>query len=125
MRSRPTGWLAATLALLAGLSLSVPAHPADDKDGDWVNLFNRPDLDGWVPRGGKAKYRAEDKQIIGTTVPNTPNSFLCTKKDYADFILELEFKVHPKLNSGVQIRSHCFDEDRTVELNGKTIKIPA
>ncbi len=126
MRSRPTGLLAAMMALLAGLSLSaVPAHPADDKDGGWVNLFNGRDLDGWVVRGGKAKYRAEDNQIIGTTVPNEPNSFLCTKKDYANFILDLEFKVHTKLNSGVQIRSHCFDEDRTVELNNKTIKIPA
>src|SRR5262249_24580528 len=88
-------------------------------DGGWVNLFNGKDLDGWVPRGGKAKYRVEDGQIVGTSVPNTTNSFLCTKKDYANFILELEFKVHPDLNSGVQIRSQCFDEPKTVELNVK------
>jgi len=116
------------VAVTAGALLCLTAAPgwsAADKDEGWVSLFNGTNLDGWVQRGGKAKYRVEDKQIIGTTVPNTPNSFLCTKKDYADFILELEFKVHPKLNSGVQIRSQCFDEDRTVELNGKTIKIPA
>ena len=35
----------------------------------------------------------------------------------------MEFKVQSPLNSGVQIRSHCFDEDKTVELNGKKIKI--
>jgi hypothetical protein len=29
------------------------------------------------------------------------------------------------LNSGVQIRSQCFDEDKTVEVNGKKMKIPA
>ena len=59
-------------------------------------------------------------------MPNTEDSFLCTKKeDYANFLLELEFKVDPNLNSGVQVRSHCFDEDKSVELNGKTIKIPA
>jgi hypothetical protein len=78
-----------------------------------------------VQRGGKAKYRVEDGQIVGASVPNTTNSFLCTKKDYADFILELEFKVDYPLNSGVQIRSQCFDKSKTVQLNGKTIKIAA
>jgi hypothetical protein len=109
------------------LALYVPfgsISAADDSDG-WVSLFNGKDLDGWIPRGGQAKYRAEGNEIIGSTVPNTTNSFLCTKKDYADFILELEFKVHPDLNSGVQIRSQCFDEPKTVTLNGKEIKIPA
>jgi hypothetical protein len=98
---------------------------ADEPEGPWVNLFNGKNLKGWIQRGGKAKYRAEDNQIIGSSVPNTSNSFLCTKKNYADFILELEFKVHPELNSGVQIRSHCFEEDKTIEVNGKKIKIKA
>src|SRR5690242_9675672 len=46
---------------------------------------------------------------------------MCTTKDYGDFILELDFKVDPKLNSGVQIRSQVFDEPQLVV--GK--KIPA
>lgn len=104
----------------------VPNLSADDPDASgWKPLFNGKDLDGWVQRGGKAMYRVEDKQIVGSSVPNTSNSFLCTKRDYADFILELEFKVDPKLNSGVQIRSHCFDEKKTVDANGKKINIPA
>jgi hypothetical protein len=120
-----TRFLAASLAGLVGVFLlAAPGLSADSKEG-WVALFNGKNLDGWVQRGGKAKYRAEDNQIIGTTVPNEPNAFLCTKKDYADFILELEFKVDAKLNSGVQIRSQCFDDDRTVTLDSKTIKIPA
>ncbi len=92
---------------------------------DWKPLVEGNSLAGWKQRGGVAKYRAENGAIIGTSVPNTGNSFLCTEKDYADFILELEFKVHPKLNSGVQIRSHCFDEPKEIEHNGKTIKTPA
>jgi hypothetical protein len=48
--------------------------------------------------------------VVGTSVTNTGNSFLCTARDYGDFVLELEFKVDPKLNSGVQIRSQCFDQ---------------
>jgi hypothetical protein len=97
---------------------------AADDDG-WKLLFNGKDLDGWIQRGGRAKYRVEDGQIVGSSVPNTQNSFLCTQRDYADFILELEFKVDPRLNSGVQIRSHCFDKNTTFEKNGKKTTIKA
>ena len=76
--------------------------PATDQ---WTSLFNGSSLDGWIQRGGKANYSVEDGCIVGTTVPKTPNSFLCTEKDYGDFILEYEFKIDPRLNSGVQIRS--------------------
>jgi hypothetical protein len=92
---------------------------------DWRPLFDGTSLDGWTQKGGDARYRAEDGQIVGTSVPNTSNSFLCTTEDFGDFILELEFKVHPKLNSGVQIRSQCFDEPKVAERNGKKHNIPA
>ena len=68
---------------------------------------------------------AENGEVVGTSVPNTPNSFLCTSKEYRDFILEFEFKVDPKLNSGVQIRSHCFDEPKVFTQDGKSREIPA
>jgi len=103
-------------------ALMATAQSADD---GWTPLFNGKDLDGWVQRGGQAAYRVEDGQIVGTSVPNTPNSFLCTAKEYGDFLLELEFKVDPALNSGVQIRSQCFDEARTVTVAGKDVSIAA
>src|SRR5262249_10909015 len=106
--------LIATAALFLFLS-PAPGLSADERG--WVNLFNGKDLDGWVQHGGKAKYRVEDGQIVGSSVPGTANSFLCTKLNYSDFVLELEFKVDPSLNSGVQIRSECFEEPKTVELN--------
>jgi len=90
-----------------------------------VNLFNGKDLSGWVQRGGKATYAIDGNEIVGTSVLDTPNTFLCTEKTFGDFILEYDFKVDPKLNSGVQIRSECFDKPTQVEWNGKTINIPA
>jgi hypothetical protein len=90
-----------------------------------VNLFNGKDLSGWVQRGGKAKYTVEGDTIVGTSLTNTENSFLCTPKNYGDFILEYDFKVDPRLNSGVQIRSECFDQRTQFEWQGKTINIPA
>ena len=88
-------------------------------------LFNGTDLTGWVQRGGNATYTVEGNEIVGTTVMDTPNSFLCTEKAYGDFILEYEFKVDPRLNSGVQIRSQSFDTPREIQWQGKTINISA
>ena len=48
----------------------------------WTSLFNGESLDGWIQRGGKAKYTVEDGCIVGRTIPKTPNSFLCTEKHY-------------------------------------------
>ena len=73
---------------------------------EWKNLFNGSDLDGWKQLGGDAKYKVEGDEIVGYTVPKSPNSFLTTKKEYSNFILEYETLVDPGMNSGVQIRSH-------------------
>ncbi len=78
---------------------------AKDKD-DWKDLFNGQDLRGWVQLNGKADYRVKDGSIVGISKFNTPNSFLCTDRLYDDFILELEVKVDPDLNSGIQFRSN-------------------
>jgi hypothetical protein len=42
---------------------------------------------------------------VGTTVANTPNSFLTTAQDYGDFIFEVDLKVDNVMNSGIQFRS--------------------
>lgn len=92
---------------------------------EWTPLFDGKSLDGWVQHGGKAQYRVEDGCIVGKSVANTTNSFLCTRKDYGDFVLEFEFKVAPTLNSGVQFRSQVFDRETELIVAGKPKKIPA
>lgn len=89
----------------------------------WQDLFDGKTLDGWTQRGGKALYHAEDGIIVGTTVKGTPNSFLCTDVLYGDFILELEFKVDPALNSGIQIRSNSYPEYMNGRVHGYQIEI--
>lgn len=112
-----------TKALLS-LSLAWLALPAPAAEV-WQDLFNGKDLTGWVQRGGKARYQVDGADIVGSSTMETPNSFLCTAKTYGDFILEYDFKVDEKLNSGVQIRSECFDAPTEFVWEGKTIKIPA
>jgi len=107
--------LAAAAALFASLSAAAYCHGQAQSD-NWVALFNGKNLDGWVVRSGFAKYRVEDGCIVGTTVKGSPNTFLCTEKEYGDFILEFEVKVDPALNSGVQIRSHVYESETVAEI---------
>ena len=110
-----------TLALAGVLSLAGATRGADN----WIALFNGKNLDGWEQHSGTAKYRVEDGCIVGTTVANTGNSFLCTKKTYGDFILEFEFLVAREMNSGVQFRSEVYAQETEKEIKGKKKKFPA
>jgi type 1 glutamine amidotransferase len=78
--------------------------------GEWKDVFDGKTLEGWSIHSGYAKYRVEDGAIVGTAAEGSPNTFLCTNKEYGDFILEFDVKCDPRLNSGVQIRSHVADE---------------
>jgi HEAT repeat protein/type 1 glutamine amidotransferase len=89
----------------------------------WESLFDGKTLNGWIQRNGKAKYTVEDGMIVGTTVLNSPNSFLCTEKNYTDFILEVDFLVEPGMNSGIQIRSHSFKNYRNYRVHGYQVEI--
>jgi len=88
--------------------LAVSSAGADD---GWITLFNGENLNNWVQQGGKAEYTIEEGTIVGTAVPNTANSFLCTKRHYRDFGLEVDFLVNPAMNSGIQIRSNAYSAD--------------
>ena len=106
---------AAVAALIASLSAAGYCH-AQGQSADWVPLFNGKNLDGWVVRSGFAEYHVEDGCIVGTTAKGSPNTFLCTEKEYGDFILEFEVKDDPALNSGVQIRSHAHESETVTEI---------
>lgn len=103
-------------------SQTVNAQPGWPQ-GDWQPLFNGKDLTGWAIKGGKATYRVQNGEIIGTTVANTPNTFLCTDKNYGNFILELEVKVDPTMNSGIQFRSNSLPSYQNGRVHGYQAEI--
>lgn len=106
---------AALLFSLAGCAPSGPKPP----DG-FVALFNGKDLNNFDVRNGTATYRVENGEIVGTTKQGSPNTFLTPKQEYGDFVLEFEVKTDPRLNSGVQIRSHEYEADVKARIwNGK------
>ena len=85
------------------LALLLCCLGAIAKDG-FQPLFNGKNLDGWD--GDPRLWKAQDGMIVGSTegAPLEYNSFLMTKKSYANFILKAQAKLRNH-NSGIQFRS--------------------
>ena len=106
---------------VAGRDEATPEPPKHNTAPEgWVALFDGKTLDGWKAMSGKALYPVEDGTILGTTVKDTPNSFLCTEKSYKDFELTFELFLHDRqLNSGCQVRSQVIDDNTVKYLHGR------
>ncbi|MCH8822733.1 MAG: DUF1080 domain-containing protein [Planctomycetes bacterium] len=102
----------------------LPHNSWEGKDAQGFKpLFDGETLDGWRRIGGKAEYFVQDNMIVGETRPNQPNTFLCTKQQYSDYILELEYKVDRELNSGIQIRSWSDSNEDDSRVRGYQVEI--
>ena len=73
----------------------------------FVPLFNGKNLDGWD--GDPRLWKVRDSTIVGSTegVTLDANSFLISKKSFADFILRADMKLRNH-NSGIQFRSEAL-----------------
>ncbi len=100
------------------LAILVLSGCSSAQDDGWTRLFNGKDLTGWEQKNGEAKFEVKDGMIVGTTVLNTPNSFLCTEKVYGDFIFEVELLVEENMNSGIQFRSESKPDYRDGRVHG-------
>ena len=97
--------LISLITIILYTSSCTQSSEATESDEGWTELFNGDDLTGWKQVNGTAEYKVVDGAIVGTTVPDSPNSFLATENEYGDFILEFEFMLNNDINSGVQFRS--------------------
>ncbi|MGK0187933.1 MAG: phosphodiesterase/alkaline phosphatase D-like protein [Verrucomicrobiales bacterium] len=97
----------------------------DETPSTWTSIFNGENLDGWEQKNGTATYRVNTATVIGKTAEDSPNSFLCTTKEYADFELMFDVNVDRELNSGVQIRSESFSDYKNGRVHGPQVEIEA
>ena len=73
-------------------------------------LYNRLDLAGWVVMHG-GEWSVENGMLVGrngrdwSTNPEKSGSWLRTKKQYRNFVLELDYSINEGGNSGIFIRS--------------------
>lgn len=105
MRSTTCALAAISMSLVA-LSNARAADAVTEPPKDFVALFDGQTLTGWKRLGGAADYKVVDGAIVGTSRPDTPNSFLVTEQNYSDFVLEFEVRQDGgPTNSGVQFRS--------------------
>ncbi|HEV3447384.1 MAG TPA: DUF1080 domain-containing protein [Gemmataceae bacterium] len=91
--------------LVASLCI-LPAALADDTQipEGFQSLFNGKDLTGWqVNDKGDMKVWGAESGIL--YVNGSGGGWLMTDKEFGDFELRLEFKIPPKGNSGVALRS--------------------
>jgi len=94
--------LALTFAFALGLAAQVAAADKPAK-----SLFDGKTFNGWEGDTNKT-FRIVDGAIVGGTLkePIPRNEFLCTTRNYTNFILTLKFKLLGKgANAGVQIRT--------------------
>ncbi len=103
------GFLLSALTLTACSSMecrdsdcSSQACCSDSVHGEWVNLFNGKNLDGWACEGDINAWGVEDGELV--TVKPGQGWWLRTDKMYRDFELKLDFWMPQGGNSGVGIR---------------------
>lgn len=95
---------------LAGIQYALGDLPADAAprsrttttapagETGWIELFNGRDLTGWTCKPGS--WAVED----GTLVCRG-GGYIWTEQTFGDFVLELDFKIGPKGNSGIFFRT--------------------
>jgi hypothetical protein len=108
------------VVLVLSMSFLLPSF---GQEANWQYLFNGKNLNGWVKLNGSAEYKIQGNTIVGISKTNTPNTFLATKNNYGDFILEFDFKVDDGLNSGVQFRSESLKEYNNGRVHGYQFEI--
>ena len=114
--------------IVVSLFLYAQSSYAQKENTPWKTLFNGKNLNGWKMVGDRGVACVKDGEIIIHRIANTKeHTFLTTKREYSDFILEIDFKMDsPGFSTGVLIR--CVDAETTpdtskVRLYGYQIKI--
>lgn len=98
-----------TQLLLAGIAVLLVgcSSPPRDTKGKVVSIFDGKTFKGWEGDTNKT-FRIVDGAIVGGTLkqPIARNEFLCTTRNYTNFILTLKFKlIGEGSNAGIQFRT--------------------
>lgn len=116
-------WLP-SLMMAVMTAMGAASLSAQEAEEGYESLFNGKDLTGWVRNGGTANYSVEDGAIVGVCDPKSgSNTFLCTEKEFGNFIFKCDFKVEVPGNSGIQFRSHTRPEGNETRVFGYQCEI--
>lgn len=89
---------------LAGIQYALGDLPADAtpsaqlRPDGWADLFNGKDLTGWIAKPGSWT-------VEGGVLTRQGGGDIWTEQTFGDFVLDLEFKIAEKSNSGIFLRT--------------------
>ena len=89
------------LTLLSIVSYGQTTANSKENQGGWVTLFDGHSLSGWTPEQG-AKWRVSAGILIGDA---GEDGWLCSDRQFTNFLLHIEYRDSPKGNSGVFLRA--------------------
>lgn len=96
---------------------------AEEKRDGWMLLFDGSTFDGWMTSSGKpSKTPVEDHAIN----PHGSGGYMMIHQEpWSDFVLSLDFKISPKCNSGVFVRTWPLEPrpGKDVGFNGIEVAI--
>src|SRR4051812_17390803 len=95
----------AALAVWAALQgpPAAEAQNGDKKDGEWVQLFNGKNLDGWKSHPkSPGTWEVKDGAIVGSG--KQASHLFSDRGDYENFHFRVEAKISDKGNSGQYFR---------------------
>lgn len=97
----------AALALGVTVAMGFGASKALPSENGWIVLFDGKDLSAWSQ--GPDKSWVVEEGVIALKRPFDGKEhnldYLWTRQQYGDFILELEFKIPERANSGIFLRT--------------------
>ena len=110
------------------LLMYLVIHPTFAQNMDtppWDTIFNGVNFDGWKIIGSNGKAWVEDGAFVAHQVSNTPiHTFICTEKEYGDFIFEADGMIDSALHTGFLFRCEDATADTAkVSLYGYQMKI--
>ncbi len=113
-------WLAAAPLAVLGQDNQLTAK---EKEEGWELLFDGKTTMGWMTP--KRKALAVSHVQEGALNPHPTDYMLTHEKEWGDFVLGLDFKISPKCNSGVFIRTSPLEAmvGKDVGFNGLEIAI--
>ncbi len=96
-----------TLSFLALVFARLDGHAAEPTEKSWTTLFDGKDLGAWT-MGPEKSWVIEDGLVALKREWDAKEhnaDYLWTRETYGDFVLELEFKITERANSGVFLRT--------------------
>ena len=101
-----TKFLSAGAFVILGLC-AFAAFAADSEEG-FVPLFDGRTLEGWVQHGSGGPFFVEDGEIVARTKDDPTGAYLCTTREYENFVFRGEYRFEAIGNSGIQFRSQII-----------------